>query len=1056
MIGDKRHMLKLKPITIIALDALAAGFCAEVRKRLTNKGDGRGRLIQMYVLVHDGASLRFEGDLGSVADTSFDLRLIANVSKGVSAEQAGELFNEFATKLEPHLIFIISGTHQDDESDATQYQRIEIVGPHLIYLVMSSTDQFASGVLIEAARLIRWLFATRFADDPFSLESVILLPELFAHAEETEYANAYALLKKIDYSTDEGIIITALQKAAPFEFCWIIDGRRSRSDYLGSLAENLPSYCDAFAGFLTAEPETSGALNTHKLRGKTPAYSTFGYAELFFPCETAITRLSASFASDIISLAFVPERKSIPERKRKLLLDVKHFVLKTEFSNTLNDIQRDKGADIRPPFFFTKKVREGRSREHVNEMRASYDKYKREDLLKAQNLLESRRAIVLADLVNLLDSQLDHIADADTSGLYDALEWLDLLTDPLLPLDADMFSEPKNLITEQLDAEALLDECLAVTPNNEQTKALLDKVNELNSRLGGARTTLRLMPIDVDEPVEAEKAPAKIDERDKALNEIAEINTTLAGIRSDYEKAFNQERAINLRARKEAGAKTREAKREGISESENGLIKIDDELRETKRRLLELRQERGRTIRRYFFSYPIMFLIGVAAVHIIIALAGLAPPDSMIDFYSTNIAAVFLIILVIGTIYAFVVWANYIREIDNNINKVKDVTDGLSRRLESSSHILRNLYEDEASFEYQLHAQRMRTETILDLIEASRQKAEELRDTLEMLIRNRTLFNQQRELAIPISSRLRQSVLHADDIDAYYESEVTNKPQEAEGFAINQIRRSHVRRVSEIEFREKLSDFTRERFRRLEDLSLGNILTRQPNFMSSETAQRRIHDQYLASQPLLRLRELDSNRDKISQRGSTLWMHPDDRDKLYPLYNSVTPQVSHNTHDDKRAVRLLTRWLYFPAYFLAQIDYFRTCYNRHPVIETKFLPDLVPSELKMSKAARRALEEVVQANALGLIQRQENGNFYFAHGKNVLLGSSLSQIAERFVTDFASQKLYAELSNALKPVLMDTNKLYEKLIEFRDLTSDLDPTEQEALDTLLQKYHPLR
>ncbi len=94
----------------------------------------------------------------------------------------------------------------------------------------------------------------------------------------------------------------------PFDNCWLIDER------VGGLKENLLSYADAFAGFLTVEPETNGLLiGTHKVRGKIPAYSAFGYGELFFPGETVITRLSTALAADVLMGQFLPKVEFTPE-----------------------------------------------------------------------------------------------------------------------------------------------------------------------------------------------------------------------------------------------------------------------------------------------------------------------------------------------------------------------------------------------------------------------------------------------------------------------------------------------------------------------------------------------------------------------------------------------------------------------------------------------------------------------------------------------------------------------------------------------------------------------
>ncbi|MHC5720838.1 MAG: hypothetical protein ACYTX0_54665, partial [Nostoc sp.] len=110
--------------------------------------------------------------------------------------------------------------------------------------------------------------------------------------------------------------------------CWLMD------EQIGGLRDNLPSYADALAGFLTVEPETNGLLiGAQKVRGKIPAYSAFGYGELFFAGETTINRLSSALAADIVMEQFLPKPEFTPEAIRKCLLDAKGFVLSEDFSN---------------------------------------------------------------------------------------------------------------------------------------------------------------------------------------------------------------------------------------------------------------------------------------------------------------------------------------------------------------------------------------------------------------------------------------------------------------------------------------------------------------------------------------------------------------------------------------------------------------------------------------------------------------------------------------------------------------------------------------------------
>src|SRR4029079_13900784 len=107
------------------------------------------------------------------------------------------------------------------------------------------------------------------------------------------------------------------------------------------------SYTDAFTGFLTAEPERSGALvGTRTARGRVPAYSAFGHGEIYFPVDVAVKRLSSALSRDIIDRAFLNDVTEQVDLQRKMLLATKQFVLSEQYRSTLNALETEKGAPI--------------------------------------------------------------------------------------------------------------------------------------------------------------------------------------------------------------------------------------------------------------------------------------------------------------------------------------------------------------------------------------------------------------------------------------------------------------------------------------------------------------------------------------------------------------------------------------------------------------------------------------------------------------------------------------------------------------------------------------
>jgi hypothetical protein len=71
-----------------------------------------------------------------------------------------------------------------------------------------------------------------------------------------------------------------------------------------------------------------------------------------------------------------------------------------------------------------------------------------------------------------------------------------------------------------------------------------------------------------------------------------------------------------------------------------------------------------------------------------------------------------------------------------------------------------------------------------------------------------------------------------------------------------------------------------------------------------------------------------------------------------------------------------------------------------------------------------------------------------------IVGSSRRQVAEKFVVEYSSQKLYAEIGKRV--AACDSETIYNALTRFIQAASDLEPFEEEILTTLSKRYHPLR
>ncbi|MEH2278031.1 MAG: hypothetical protein V7K40_25405 [Nostoc sp.] len=465
-----------KPTILLALDPHSAAFCAAIKRQLQEFPVAESCLIQTYTLTWDGQAFGFSGELDRFADTSFDLA--QTHSKQAYVSKIRTQLSEATGEIQTALIELLKTASQSKEAIAAKRQGVEISSSHQVYLMLSVSNQFAKGVVFDIVRLIRWLFSNYFVDIPYSLEALLLLPGLFSQAKTADYGAAYAFLKELDHKMTSGVVIKAAQKVPPFDNCWLMDGR------IGGLRDNLPSYADALAGFLTVEPETNGLLiGVQKVRGKIPAYSSFGYGELFFAGETTINRLSAALAADIIMEQFLPKAEFTPEAIRKCLLDAKGFILSEDFSNAFLGLERDNGKPVWQDFNPRLEMHAGQAKEYGMELQRAYRQFENKELLSYKRTLENCCKQLQATLTAFLDRTINRYADATPRGLHEAARLLNILTFLYLELQTDAIGDQsQNLVTELRAAEAFLDSRLQVTIDKEATQKLLNQIVSLKLR----------------------------------------------------------------------------------------------------------------------------------------------------------------------------------------------------------------------------------------------------------------------------------------------------------------------------------------------------------------------------------------------------------------------------------------------------------------------------------------------------------------------------------------------------------------------------------------------
>ncbi|MEH2259982.1 hypothetical protein [Nostoc sp.] len=1015
-----------KPTILLALDPHSAAFCAAIKRQLQELPADQTCLIQTYTLTWDGQTFGFSGELDRFADTSFDLA--QTHSKQAYVSKIRTQFSEGTGELQTALIELLKTASQSKEAIAAKRQGVEISSSHRVYLMLSASNQFARGVVFDIVRLIRWLFSKYFTDIPYSLEALLLLPGLFTQATTADYGAAYAFLKELDYKMISGVVITGTQKVPPFDNCWLMDER------IGGLRDNLPSYADALAGFLTVEPETSGLLiGAQKVRGKIPAYSSFGYGELFFAGETTINRLSAALAADIIMEQFLPKAEFTSEAIRKCLLDAKGFILSEDFSNAFLGLERDNGKPVWQDFNPRLEMRAGQAQEYGMELQRAYRQFENKELLSYKRTLENCCKQLQATLTAFLDRTINRYADATPRGLHEAARLLNILTFSYLELQTDAIGDQsQNLVTELRAAEAFLDSRLQITIDKEATQKLLNQVVSLKLR---------------QQQLEDILAERKSEEQ---LQELQTTQKQLETAIAEYRQALNAEIEQARKIRFMAIAGAREQAAAAIVSSQNHLTLTENQLETATDQLSELLAEENKFRSQYLVIYPIFLATALLGLLILTGIFSQSALWLLLQNFWANLVSYLLWTAVTILTYLGIVWLKYSTNIRDRIQKVQKQIKRLESTVKATAVELRRNYNEQLKLEYDLYAQNLRVEALNYLIKTAKQRTETLRQTLVDFSEIYNNLVAQRDRATTKFSEIRLTVLTDADIDAYYQSFLSTLPTEK--FTQEQVSRSQSWKISAEEFQNQLMPFARQQFEQLSNLSIGEVL-KQSDLIATNTASLRLNQLYDSANLLLRIQDIDTNLNPTSQREITLWVGAKDKEQVFGFYSRFSRSLTALVAEDEQRLCILTRSLGFPAYFLSQIEYYRDCYERtqsEQIDEDENIPDLIPEEIGSGRELKLAYQTLLLAIALGLLSQHSQGDYQF---KGRSLGKDREQIALALATEFTLQELYGDLEERIETFERDF--IYHKLQEFGTSASDLNPYERKLLDHLLSDYNPL-
>ena len=856
-----------------------------------------------------------------------------------------------------------------------------------LVLVMLSAAGPARSTLIETTRRIREMYETRRFASFLTIEILCLLPEAAGATKPEDYAAAYALLKAL-----------SAEGAKPFDEVWLLDATNGSRVRFGALDVALDAYADAIAGALTYEPEMSGALPGIYPRGMHPTFSSFGYASLVFPRDTALQRIESRFAAELVRTKLLGG-----EAPPHAQLLAKQLVSGEDFAVPLSRIGVDAGQSLFRRFQAKTQVNERtRSAEELiaavrNELQAFRDTTH----LKNLEALAKQGEQTTRDLAALLGRAVDETLDRD--GYEAALHLLEALLDPLPELRADAELAPRNLVTEIRVATSALDARLRFAPNTASSYGARKRVRELETLIQDQKL--------VADTVAAESAAGQLEEmeREKAslLRQVPEI-------------LFAEERENN--AARTAAREEEVARLAAETESkEQELRELFAQLPRAEQALREALETRRLWIRRQLVGAA----AGVAVVYAIAFAFDVLRP------YFERITSAVLWGLVI---FAIVSVIRYVTQVVPLVREARERLEQLRARVETTDQAKNAAHNAELQFEYDvthrrttlrvLRATRDSAKNALDAVRARRQKLEELAASFVP--------------ASIASGGLSLSVIDDAEVDAWYERTVDDRKPFVREFPVSRSASHH---LGLEEIRQRIPSYAAIAFADFRKLTLATAASSVANDAKLGQRLKRFVD---TSAPLIEIRDDDLPAQRAIQRDCTLWIDANDATWSAQLRRRF-PDAHVKAAPDALSAHAVTRVLHYPGYVLAQVEYYRAQYEANP--DGSEVADLLPAELIVGAHVRDAYERVLLARALGVVSLNGDGQLTLS---DALLGDSHLTAAQTLAAP-DNAPFREQLETALIPRLEVTRDVTRELRSLQQSTP-LTPLDRNVLDGLLRKY----
>lgn len=905
----------LKPVSILALDEPSAALAAAVQQRIA-AACSLDDLVQWRDALHD-----------------------------------------------PPAALIDSIHAQRQRPDSPLRVRDDISTREMILLVVAAAGPSRTR-LPDVAHEIRRLYEMRRLAEFYSIELLCLLPDLFEGAKPEDYGATYALLKVL--SDESGC-----------DAVWLLDSMNGNRVKFGPITEG--AYADAIAGALIYEPELSGALSgAFRPRGVPAVFSSFGYAELVFPRETALQRIEPRFASELLRGVLL--RRAAIEGAPPALR-AKQFVAAENFATPLSRIGVDAGQSLfrrfQPKTLVTEQTRN--ADELIAAVRAEVKAHR--DTVQLQNLetLARQGEQTAANFQALLEGAVDETLDRD--DYHSASGLLEALLDPMPDLRAGADPAPRNLVTEIQNATSALDARLQFLPNHTASETARKRVRELETLIEDQKLVADTL------------APAT------AAEQLAEMTREKESLLARLPEVVFAEESGNNAARNTA-RENEAARLAGETETkEQQLRELFAEKPRAEHALAEAREER----RMWLWKQTLYAASGIAALYAIPLLAGVL---------RQNLSRLNWTAVVGLTLFAISVAFRYITVIAPRLRAAREYLERIRAQIDATDKAMNAAHNDELQFEYDMAHRR----ATISVLRRTREAAKKALDALRVRAGELESLAADFVPASITSGGMSIAIIDDGDIDAWYERTAEDRKPLLREFPIT---RSQSRHMALDELRTRTAGYAAAGFASFRELKIAQAFGLVPEPKLAQRLKR--FADYAA--PLIELRD-DLEASRSMQSDTTLWLDASDRTVL-SLVTRRMPDAHHRPPIDPLRVHAIARVLHYPAYVLGQIDYYRSQYDAARFPESANAPDLLPTDLAVTGPLRAAYEQVLMGRAAGVIELRPDGTLASA---NDILGDTNLAAAQRLVGPDASalrERIEAALAPRLPVIASDLRQLAE-------------------------------